>query len=100
MPFTYYHRRQRKPEQSIQGELDAPDSAIGAVANVQVNLMLKRRLQDEGCFLDPEKYDPVKRLGHGGYARVHLCFFMEYFVHKFWHATIAWVWIKEWIKAD
>lgn len=71
MPFTYYHRRQRKPEQSIQGELDAPDFAIGAVANVQVNLMLKRRLQDEGCFLDPEKYDPVKRLGHGGYARVH-----------------------------
>ena len=79
MPFTYYHRRQRKPEQSIQGELDAPDSAIGAVANVQVNLMLKRRLQDEGCFLDPEKYDPVKRLGKGGYAKVHLCFFYGVF---------------------
>ena len=79
MPFTYYHRRQRKPEQSIQGELDAPDFAIGAVANVQVNLMLKRRLQDEGCFLDPEKYDPVKRLGKGGYAKVHLCFFYGVF---------------------
>ena len=25
---------------------------------------------------------------------------MEYFVHKFWHATIAWVWIKEWVEAD
>ena len=61
----------------------APDSAAGAVANVQVNSGLKRQLQFEGCFLDPEKYDPVKRLGHGGYAKVHLCFFMEYFVHKF-----------------
>ena len=77
--FTYYHCRQLKPERSIQGELDAPDSAAGAVVNVQVNLMLKRRLQDEGCFLDPEKYDPVKRLGHGGYARVHLSFFYGVF---------------------
>ena len=66
-----------------------PDSAAGAVANVQVNPVLKRQLQFEGCFLDPEKYDPVKRLGHGGYAKVHLCSFMEYFVHKFWHAAIA-----------
>ena len=81
--FTYYHCRQLKPEWSIQGELDVPDSAAGAVANVQVNPVLKRQLQFEGCFLDPEKYDPVKRLGHGGYAKVHLCFFMEYFVHKF-----------------
>ena len=90
MTFTYYHRRQLKPEQSIQGELVATDPAAGAVANVQVNLMLKRRLQYEGCFLDPEKYDRVKCLGYGAYARVHLCFFfMEYFVHKFWHATIA-----------
>ena len=89
MTFTYYHRRQLKPEQSIQGESVAPDPATGAVADVQVDEKLKRRLQDEGCFLDPEKYDPVKRLGHGGYARVHLCFFMEYFVHKFWYATIA-----------
>ena len=89
MTFTYYHCRQLKPEQSIQGELDAPDSAAGAVANVQVNPVLKRQLQFEGCFLDPEKYDPVKHLGHGGYAKVHLCFFIEYFVHKFWHATIA-----------
>ena len=83
MTFTYYHCRQLKPEQSIQGELDVPDSAAWAVANVQVNPVLKRQLQFEGCFLDPEKYDPVKHLGHGGYARVHLCFFMEYFVHKF-----------------
>ena len=84
MTFTYGHCRELKPEQSIQGELDAPDSAAGAVANVQVNPVLKRQLQFEGCFLDLEKYDPVKRLGHGGYAKVHLCFFMEYFLHKFW----------------
>ena len=79
MTFTYYHRRQRKPEQSIQGELVAPDPAAGVVANVQVDEKLKRRLQDEGCFLDPEKYDPVKRLGRGGYAKVHLCFFYGVF---------------------
>lgn len=89
MTFTYYHCREVKPEQSIQGGLDVPDSAEGVVANVEVNPVLKRQLQFEGCFLDPDKYDPVKRLGHGGYAKVHLCFFMEYFVHKFWHATIA-----------
>ena len=66
--FTYYHCRLLKPE----GELDAPDSVAGAVAYVQVNPVLKRQLQFEGCFLDPERYDPVKRLGHGGYAKVHL----------------------------
>ena len=76
MTFTYYHCRQLKPERSIQGELDAPDSAAGAVTNVQVDEKLKRRLQDEGCFLDPEKYDPVKRLGHGGYAKVHFMLFL------------------------
>ena len=74
MTFTYYHRRQLKPEQSIQEELVAPDPAAGAVANLQVNLMLKRHLQYEGCFLDPEKYDRVKCLG--AYDRVHLCFFL------------------------
>ena len=76
MTFTYYHRRQLKPEQGIQGELVAPDPATGAVANVQVDKKLKRRLQDEGCFLDPEEYDPVKCLGHGGYARVHFMLFL------------------------
>ena len=35
--FTYYHCRRTKSEQSIRRELDAPDSAAGAVANVQVN---------------------------------------------------------------
>ena len=79
MTFTYYHCREVKPEQSIQGELDAPDSAEGVVANVEVNPVLKQQLQFEGCFLDPDKYDPVKRLGHGGYAKVHLCFFYGVF---------------------
>ena len=79
MTFTYYHRRQLKPEQSIQGELVAPDPATGVVADVQVDKKLKQRLQDEGCFLDPEKYDPVKRLGYGGYAKVHFCFFYGVF---------------------
>ena len=31
---------------------------------------LKGKLQSDGCFLDPEKYDPVKFLGSGGYAKV------------------------------
>ena len=81
--FTYYHCRQPKTEQSIKGELDAPDSAAWSLVNVLVNPVLKQQLQFEGCFLDPKRYDPVKRLGRGGYAKVHLCFFMEYFVHKF-----------------
>ena len=39
--FTYYHCRQLKTEQSIKGELDAPDSAAVAVANVLVNPQLE-----------------------------------------------------------
>ena len=39
--LTYYHCRQLKTEQSIKGELDAPDSAVGAMANVQVNPQLE-----------------------------------------------------------
>ena len=39
--LTYCHCRQLKTEQSIKGELDAPDSAAVAVANVQVNPQLE-----------------------------------------------------------
>ena len=42
------------------------------VTDVQVNLELKEKLQSDGCFLDPEKYDPVKFLGSGGYAKVRV----------------------------
>ena len=31
---------------------------------------LKRKLQFDGCFLHPERYDPVKFLGAGGFAKV------------------------------
>ena len=41
-----------------------------AVTDARVDLELKRKLQSDGCFLDPEKYDPVKFLGSGGYAKV------------------------------
>ena len=40
------------------------------VTDAQVDLELKGKLQSDGCFLDPEKYDPVKFLGSGGYAKV------------------------------
>ena len=40
------------------------------VTDTQVDLELKRKLQSDGCCLDPEKYDPVKFLGSGGYAKV------------------------------
>ena len=40
------------------------------VTDVQVNLELKGNLQSDGYFLDPEKYDPVKFLGSGGYSKV------------------------------
>ncbi|CAH3169392.1 unnamed protein product [Porites evermanni] len=52
--------RQPIPEQAIAGgEVDVHDSGPG-------------KLQSDGCFLDPEKYDPVKFLGSGGYAKVYL----------------------------
>ena len=40
------------------------------VTDVQVNLERKGRLQSDGCFLDPAKYDPVKFLGSGEYSEV------------------------------
>ena len=40
------------------------------LTDAQVDLELKGKLQSDGCFLDPEKYDPVKFLGSGGYAKV------------------------------
>ena len=40
------------------------------VTDVQVDQELKQKLQFDGCFLDPKKYDPVKFLGSGGYAKV------------------------------
>ena len=40
------------------------------VTDAQVDLELKGKLQSDGCFLDPEKYDPVKFLGSGGYTQV------------------------------
>ena len=40
------------------------------VTDAQVDLELKGKLQSDGCFLDPEKYDPVRLLGSGGYAKV------------------------------
>ena len=50
------------------------------VTDVQVNLELKGKLQSDGCFLDPEKYDPVKFLGSGGYSKVKgTC---KYSVHR------------------
>ncbi|XP_073230003.1 uncharacterized protein [Porites lutea] len=63
--------RQPIPEQAAAGrEVDVQDSA--AVTDAQVDLELKGKLQSDGCFLDPEKYDPVKFLGSGGYAKVYL----------------------------
>ena len=35
-----------------------------------VDFDLKRKLQFEGMFLDPEKYDPVRMLGSGGFGKV------------------------------
>ena len=48
------------------------DSGQDAVTGAQVDADLKRQLQFEGCFLNPEKYDPVKHLGRGGQAKVHV----------------------------
>ena len=40
------------------------------VTDAQEDLELKGNLQSDGCFLDPEKYEPVKFLGSGGFAMV------------------------------
>lgn len=41
--------------------------------SVPVDSALRSELTVEGCFLDPEKYEPVKLLGRGGFAKVYLC---------------------------
>ena len=40
----------------------------------QVDSDLKQQLQFDGFFLDPDKYDPVRELGSGGFAKVHVVF--------------------------
>lgn len=40
------------------------------VSDDHVDLNLKRQLQFDGMFLDPEKYDPVRMLGSGGFGQV------------------------------
>lgn len=46
----------------------------GATSNIRtsvpVDSALRSELTVEGCFLDPEKYEPVKQLGRGGFAKV------------------------------
>ena len=43
-------------------------------ASIAVDPALKMHLTFPGSYLDPEKYDPVKLLGSGGFAKVIMCF--------------------------
>lgn len=70
--FWFNAFRQSIAEQNTAGGLDVQDSGLDAVTGAQVDAVLKRQLQFEGCFLNPKKYDPVKPLGSGGHAKVHL----------------------------
>ena len=63
------HLRQPLPEQGSETGLDLTDVAPDSLTSVPVDL--SQQLRSDGCFLNPEKYDPVKFLGSGGYAKVH-----------------------------
>lgn len=41
-----------------------------ALTDDQVDSDLKQQLQFDGFYLDPNKYDPVRELGSGGFAQV------------------------------
>ena len=49
--------------------------------SVPVDSALRLELTTDGCFLDPEKYEPVKLLGMGGFAKVIYHLFIP-FVHS------------------
>ncbi|KAL9959172.1 hypothetical protein ACROYT_G036266 [Oculina patagonica] len=52
-----------------------PDTRIRT--SVPVQSAPRLQLTFEGRFLDPEKYEPVKELGSGGFAKVYLCISKE-----------------------
>jgi len=49
--------------------------------SIPVDSALRSELTIDGRFLDPEKYDPVKLIGSGGFAKVILII-TQYFVHS------------------
>lgn len=50
-----------------------PDVAEPLQTSTQVtSLRSQLGLDRDGAFLDPEKYDPIKHLGSGGFAEVRL----------------------------
>ena len=46
------------------------DTTSNTRTSIPVDSALRLELMTEGSFLDPEKYEPVKRLGRGGFAKV------------------------------
>lgn len=76
------HFRQPNLEQGTGNSLDEEDfgrtvdgltdDALtdDVVSDDHVDSDLKRQLQFDGMFLDPEKYDPVRMLGSGGFGQV------------------------------
>lgn len=59
------HFRHSIPEH--EEDVEVTDNAL---TDDQVDSDLKQQLQFDGFYLDPNKYDPVRELGSGGFAQV------------------------------
>ena len=75
-----YSREPLSPEASIEGgshETDFTDHGPGVAEPLQTgtqvtSLRSQLGLDRDGAFLDAEKYDPIKHLGSGGFAKARL----------------------------
>ena len=77
--FTFLFNRSREPYHdsasgvSFTGQESTDHGPERATrTGIQVESSLRLQLSSGGCFLDPEKYEPVKFLGSGGFAKVLL----------------------------
>ena len=54
---------------------DWPDGSTSMSAPIQVQSGRSLQLTVDGNYLDPEKYEPVKLIGSGGFAKVNVVWF-------------------------
>ena len=77
--MSKHHFRQTSGGHAAAGALTGPDltdqgpeRVTRAGVQVQSSSRSLLSMDQDGCFLDPEKYEAVKLLGTGGFAKVGL----------------------------
>ena len=79
--LRFIYTREALPYEASSGgafqKTDLTDCGTGVSEPAQISTQvtsfrLRHGLDRDGAFLDPEEYDPIKRLGSGGFAEACL----------------------------